>query len=46
MLIERADKALYYGKNHGRNQVNAYEWLEQGNIVPALDDRHHSFKLF
>lgn len=45
-LIERADKALYYGKNHGRNQVNAYEWLEQGNILPSLDDRPHSFKLF
>jgi diguanylate cyclase (GGDEF)-like protein len=45
-LIERADQALYYGKNHGRNQVNAYEWLEQGNILPSLDDRPHSFKLF
>jgi diguanylate cyclase (GGDEF)-like protein len=45
-LIEQADKALYYGKNHGRNQVNAYEWLEQGNILPSLDDRPHSFKLF
>lgn len=45
-LIERADKALYYGKNHGRNQVNAYEWLEQGNIVPSLGDHPHNFKLF
>jgi len=45
-LIERADKALYYGKNHGRNQVNAYEWLEQGNIVPLMDDHPQSFKLF
>ncbi|WP_455199197.1 GGDEF domain-containing protein [Kaarinaea lacus] len=45
-LIDRADKALYYGKNHGRNQVNAYEWLEQGNIVPSLDDHPQSFKLF
>jgi diguanylate cyclase (GGDEF)-like protein len=32
-LIDRADKALYYGKNHGRNQVNAFEWLESGRIV-------------
>lgn len=45
-LIERADKALYYGKQHGRNQVNAYEWLEQGHIVPALDERGHTIKLF
>jgi diguanylate cyclase (GGDEF)-like protein len=45
-LIERADKAMYYGKNHGRNQVNAYEWLEQGHIVPSLDDRPYSYKLF
>lgn len=45
-LIERADKALYYGKNHGRNQVNAFEWLEQGNIVPSMDEHPHSFKLF
>jgi diguanylate cyclase (GGDEF)-like protein len=46
VLIERADKALYYGKQHGRNQVNAYEWLEQGHIIPALDDRPHTIKLF
>lgn len=45
-LIGRADKALYFGKEHGRNQVNAYEWLEQGQIVPALDDRPHTIKLF
>lgn len=45
-LIERADKAMYYGKEHGRNQVNAYEWLEQGHILPALDDRPYNIKLF
>ena len=45
-LIARADQALYYGKNHGRNQVNAYEWLKQGNILPSIDDSPHNFKLF
>jgi diguanylate cyclase (GGDEF)-like protein len=45
-LIERADQAMYYGKNHGRNQVNAFEWLEQGQIVPSVNEHPHSYKLF
>lgn len=45
-LIERADKAMYYGKNHGRNQANAFEWLEQGNIVPSVGEHPQSYKLF
>lgn len=45
-LIERADKALYYGKNHGRNQVNAFEWLDQGDLLTSKEDHFQSFKLF
>ena len=45
-LIERADKAMYFGKNHGRNQANAFEWLDQGNIVPAINEHPQSYKLF
>lgn len=45
-LIERADKALYYGKDHGRNQVNAFEWLTQGDILTSLEDDSQTFKLF
>lgn len=33
-IIAHADKALYYAKENGRNQVNAYETLvEQGDII-------------
>ncbi len=45
-LIERADQAMYFGKNHGRNQVNAFEWLDQGNIVPSVNEHPESYKLF
>lgn len=45
-LVERADRALYYGKNHGRNQVNAFEWLEQGQLAPSISDHPQSYKLF
>lgn len=45
-LIDRADRAMYYGKNHGRNLVHAYEWLDQGHLAPARDDHNHNFKLF
>lgn len=45
-LIERADKAMYFGKNHGRNQVQAFEWLDQGGIVPSISEQPQTYKLF
>lgn len=38
-IIDRADQALYYAKNHGRNQVLFYELLRAEN---KLDDKSAS----
>ena len=38
-LIDRADQALYYAKNHGRNQTLCYEDLvEQGLLEHAVQE--------
>ena len=35
-VINRADKALYYVKRHGRNQVCCYEMLvKEGKLTPV-----------
>lgn len=35
-IINRADKALYYAKDHGRNQVSCYETLvAEGKLAPV-----------
>lgn len=45
-LIDRADKALYFGKNNGRDQVNAFEWLEGGRIVSREIAASRNIELF
>ena len=45
-LIDRADKALYFGKNHGRDQVNAFEWLESGRIISREAASSRNIELF
>lgn len=45
-LIDRADKALYYGKNNGRDQVNSYEWLKEGHTFNISTDHPHNIELF
>ncbi|MES2354770.1 MAG: GGDEF domain-containing protein [Pseudomonadota bacterium] len=38
-VIDRADKALYYAKNNGRNQIRVYENLvEEKKLNVAVDD--------
>jgi diguanylate cyclase (GGDEF)-like protein len=38
-VIDRADKALYYAKNNGRNQVSVYETLiAEKKLSAAVDD--------
>lgn len=39
-IIERADKALYYSKEHGRNKTSAFEQLLKENKV--LDNKVHN----
>ena len=39
VLVDRADQAVYYAKDHGRNQVHCWETLvAQGAIKPKVAD--------
>ncbi len=46
-VVGHADQALYYAKEHGRNQVCSYdELVATGKIVPETDSRDTDVELF
>lgn len=46
-LLDRADKALYFAKHHGKNQVCFYdELVERGLIKPAMSFSTNEAELF
>jgi len=45
-LINRADKALYFSKSNGRNQVNQFETLQQQGVVSEAEVSSGDIDLF
>jgi len=45
IILDRADRALYYSKNNGRNQVSCFEELIQQELVEA-DNLTHNIEFF
>ncbi len=46
VVISRADKALYYAKEHGRNQIHCYEALVTDGALPNPDGHFGDIELF
>jgi diguanylate cyclase (GGDEF)-like protein len=46
VVISRADKALYYAKEHGRNQIRCYEALIVEGALPNPDGHFGDIELF
>ena len=45
-ILGHADQALYYAKEHGRNQVCCYEELMSGGYLQIADVAHNDVELF
>lgn len=46
LLIDRADQALYFAKEHGRNQIHCYETLAGSGYVKLNNTREGDIELF
>ncbi|MDH5649220.1 MAG: GGDEF domain-containing protein, partial [Gammaproteobacteria bacterium] len=45
-IIDKADKALYYSKTHGRNQMHAYEKLVASGELAPRESKSGDVELF
>lgn len=45
-IIDNADKALYYSKEHGRNKVSNFDFLLRENKIEKTPDAQNDIELF
>ncbi len=45
-ILEMADKALYYSKEHGRNQSSNYNTLMDSKLIESFQERDNDIELF